>query len=560
MQSKLIGLNARYTHSCLALFYLRNELEKHCDEIELLFDQFTINDPYYELFLNISDANTQYYFFSAYIWNSTLVERIITDLLAVYPTCYCIVGGPQAEIVGNSVNKNRCITVIGEIERIDQQFYSDMQQGTLQPSYSASKKRGDFSAPYRDSDFTSLLKNRHVYYESSRGCPFSCTYCLSSSEKGIYHKPVEQVKNELQTILKFNPQVVRFVDRTFNDNKDRALAIWRWLAEQDCNTVFHFEISPDRFNEEMFEFLEGLDVGKFQFEIGIQSTHSKTLESIRRSVDIARAHDIISRLSGFGNIHLHVDLILGLPFETQNFFLQSFNDVFAMRPHYIQMGLLKILPDTPICHTAPEFEYVYSSTPPYSVFANRWLDTSTMQQLYWFCECVERFLNNRYFISLWGYFRNSSENMVVFFQDLLEICNQNNFFQRAPTQEFLITMILECVQPREDREYIIELLRYDWLRCGHRFLVQSLEVGEEEDSKEIKKKLYRNPAGYECSLAEESEKMYYLKKGFMAKFSPQFLEDHGYGVAREEQYLCFVPKREQTLQSYSMVAAFTLKK
>ncbi len=558
MRTKLIGLNARFTHSCLALFYLRNELEQNCASIEIAIDQYTINDPYYELLLNISDPHINYYFFSAYIWNNSLIERIISDLLSIYPASWCIVGGPQAEVVIQAISKENCVAVIGEIERIDPQFYKDMEQGGLQPRYSGRKGRSEFSAPYRDTDFNSHLKNRHIYYETSRGCPFSCTYCLSSAEKGIFHKSVDQVISELQGILKFNPQVVRFVDRTFNDNKDRALAIWQWLAEQDCDTVFHFEISPDRFTEEMFAFLKNLAVGKFQFEIGIQSTHRKTLEAVKRLVDTKSAHETISRLSSFNNIHLHVDLILGLPFENKQSFLRSFKEVFAMRPQYIQMGLLKILPDTPIYHAVSEFEYVYSATPPYSVFANKWLDSANMQELYWFCECVEKFYNNRYFSSFWEHLRNSSEEIVGFFQKLLHTCHHNSFFHQSPTQELLIAMLLEATHGRDDFNYIVELLRYDWLRCGHRFLNKYLQVEGEKESRLLKKMLYNNLAECRCSLTTEAEKMYFLKKGYVVKFSPQFLRDHGYGVAGVEHFLCFVSDREQTLQHYSKAALFSL--
>ncbi len=559
MRAKLIGLNARFTHSCLALFYLRNELEQNFTPIEIEINQYTVNDPYYELLVNICDPKVKYYFFSAYIWNSSLIERIISDLLVIFPTSWCIVGGPQAEVVAGVISKENCVAVIGEIERIDPVFYEDLQQGMLQqPIYSGRKHRSGFSAPYREADFNSHLKNRHIYYETSRGCPFSCTYCLSSAEKGIFHKSVEQVKDELHEVLMFSPPVVRFVDRTFNDNTQRALAIWQWLAEQDCNTVFHFEISPDRFTEEMFAFLKNLKVGKFQFEIGIQSTHSKTLDAVQRPMDIECAHDTISRLSSFNNIHLHVDLILGLPYENKHSFLQSFGEVFAMRPQYIQMGLLKILPNTPISYAVEKFGYIFSSTPPYSVFANKWLDATTMQELYWYSECVEKFHNNRYFTSLWEYLRKSSEDIVYFFQKLLGICQHNGFFQRAPTQELLIDMLLKSTSERKDYRYIIELLRYDWLRCGHRFLNKYLQVEGESESRDIKKKLYHNLAECRCSLTTEAEKGYFLKKGYVASFASQFLQNHGYGPQGDEQFLCFIAEREQTLQQYCKVALFSL--
>jgi hypothetical protein len=559
MKYALVGLNARYTHSCLALFYVRNELERYSRDSTIDIIQFTINDPYYELLLQLSALHADYYFFSASIWNSDLIVRLIDDLLRLDSAMCCVVGGPQAEIVGKGINNCRCAVVSGAIEKIDLEFYHDLERKTLKEAYPARRQCCDFSFPYVDSDFQNHLQNRHIYYETSRGCPFSCTYCLSSAQQGVYQKDITRIKEELCRILRWNPDVVRFVDRTFNADKEKTVAIWRFLAEQHCKTTFHFEMSPDRFSEEMFILLEQLPPGKFQFEIGIQSSNEETLAAIRRQVDIEKAHRSIRRLSRMGNIHLHVDLILGLPFETRSTFLSSFRDVFAMEPHYIQMGLLKILPHTQICQIAEKYGYIYSSSPPYSVLANNWLDHPTMREMHWFCECVEKFLNTRYFVSLWRYFREIQTDIIVFFLDLVKVCNRNTFFQRAPTQDLLCAMILECVERRDDHSYIFELLRYDWLCCGHRFLPEKLTFSSEESSATIKKELYRQLKNVEAmGSVNDAEKMYFLKKGFFVEFSRQCVERLGYPVGSGRHFFCFVPEKETGLHRFCRVALFSL--
>jgi radical SAM superfamily enzyme YgiQ (UPF0313 family) len=231
MNISLIAFNARFTHSWLGLFHVRNELDTHCPEAQLKFFQLTVNDPYYETMLRVTAAKPDCIFFSAYIWNSDLVGKLICDLKACLPGCLYVVGGPQAAVVSCSLEEGGCTVVTGPIETVGPAFYQDLRANRLQARYNGSFGRmRTFASPYRDSDFVLHLQNRHVYYESSRGCPFSCTYCLSAAEKRILHKDLSQVEAELDHILSHRPAVLRFVDRTFNDQPERALAIWRFLV------------------------------------------------------------------------------------------------------------------------------------------------------------------------------------------------------------------------------------------------------------------------------------------------------------------------------------------
>jgi radical SAM superfamily enzyme YgiQ (UPF0313 family) len=560
MHIKLVGLNARYTHSCLALFYVRNELEKHCPEVHAEIVQGTINDSCYETLLRLSAGSPAAIFFSAAVWNSELVRRLIIDLRKALPDCLLVVGGPQAGVIADQLPPGYCTAVLGEIEAITPDFYRDLQQGSLRPCYNGAFFRMAqrcLEYPFRETDFDRHLRNRHIYYESSRGCPFSCTYCLSASERSIYHKDLEQVFAELEQILSRRPQVLRFVDRTFNDNPARALAIWRYLAEWGHGTLFHFEIAPDRFTEEMFAFLAGVPSGIFQFEIGIQSTHEETLAAIRRRIDPRIAHGTIARLVSSANIHLHVDLILGLPCETRETFLRSFAEVFAMGPQYIQMGLLKLLPDTAIRETADDCGYLYCADPPYSVLANRWLDHATMSDLYWFCECVEKFHNNRYFVSLWRYLRRREEDIAVFFQELLNVCRRHDFFELAATQEFLCRLLCRQIAGRKDERLLIELLRHDWLRCGHRFLPEFLDMrADEEPSQTTKDHLYGTLPEELAGVYRRGEKNHFFKKAFCLRFSLSACRELGFRGESGSGAVCFLAEREDGLFRFNRVLAF----
>jgi len=559
MQIKIVALNARFTHSCLALFHVRNELEKNCPGVATELCQLTINDSYYETFLRLSHGEPDYIFFSAAVWNSDRVEQLIRDLQSCLPDCGVVVGGPQAEVIGRNLAPVRCSVVSGDMEAVGGDFYRDLEKKMLQPLYGGSFLRMPdrlLVSPYREGDFQTHLRNRNIYYESSRGCPFACTYCLSSAEQGVYHKPLPQVEAELAQILQYKPSTLRFVDRTFNDQPQRALAIWKFLMTHEVATLFHFEISPDRFTEEMFAFLQTVPAGRFQFEIGVQSTHPPTLQAVNRGMDRVIALNNIKRLAKLETIHLHVDLILGLPHETKESFGRSFADLFATGAHYLQMGLLKLLPGTAISRDAPGWSYVSCGSPPYAVLANQWMDHAVLQELYWFCECVEKFVNNRYFPSLWAYLRRRGEDVgedvLVFFQDLLRLCQQQDFFRLAPTQEFMGQLLCQFIAERVDAPVLLEILRYDWLRCGHRFLPPFLQVERaEEQPQAVKDALYQQAAaglsGLFNGLFEKGGRNHFFKTGFFLRFSGACLRELGLSRDEGRRVVMFLSDREESV-------------
>ncbi len=550
MRAKLVAINGRYTHSSLALFHVRNELEAHCPDVNTEIIQLTIRDPYYEVLLRLSESQPEAIFFTSAVWNSDRVEELICDLHALLPDCMLVVGGPQANVVAANLAQGICTVVRGAIEAVDVQFYTDLQKNCLQNSYGRSffhlpDKHEKFRSPYRESDFDTHLQNRNIYYESSRGCPFSCTYCLSSAENGTVHKDLQQVQTELDQIMAHAPRVLRFVDRTFNDLPERALALWKLLLSYKAETLFHFEIAPDRISEEMFAFLATVAPGRFQFEIGIQSTHPPTLAAINRRIDPDVARITVSRLAAADNIHLHADLILGLPHETRRSYLQSFADIFAMGSHYIQMGLLKILPDTAISINAEEFGYTYCQKPPYSVLASKCLDADTLQELYWFSECVEKFCNNRYFPSLWSYLRRQDEDVSLFFSQLLRLALEERLFQLAPTQQFLCSILVAAISNREDEGLIRELLVYDWFRCGQKNLPDCL-AGSRKDGRSLRDGLYQDLAEEITGLYCKKNRNRFFKQTIFCQFSGQALKTTGY-ASDGGGCLAFLLERETSL-------------
>jgi radical SAM superfamily enzyme YgiQ (UPF0313 family) len=543
---KLIAFNARFIHSCLAIFYVRAAIDDNLPGCHPEIQQYTINDPYYKTLRRIGSGEPAAFFFSVYIWNSTYIERLVRDLGKLHPSPPIILGGPQAgaltQVLPPDVFRN-CTVVLGEIEGIEKTFYQDLSGHRLKRQYNCSKV-STFTSPYRADDFGDSLKNRQIYYESSRGCPFDCTYCLSASEKGVRHLPTSQVREEIEDILRFGPKVIRFVDRTFNDVPARALEIWQFLVEESGETLFHFEMAPDRFTEDMFQFLEHIEPGRFQFELGIQSTNPQTLEAINRKCALTMLAPNIQKLVALESIHIHLDLILGLPYENRESFIRSFRDVFMLAPHFIQMGLLKVLPDTPINKFIEEYGLQVCENPPYEILANRWLDAGELEALFWFGECVEAFFNNRFFRSFWEYLRKSNQDSVVFFEALLALCREKSFFDLAPTQELMSSLLLELAGEKPDKELLRELLIFDWLRCGHRFLPPHLEqVPISRNKKKLWKQMPLNWEGvYDYKSRDE-----FFKQGVFVRFTGGFLREIGLTANGRNAYVCIQAKRENTV-------------
>ncbi|MGV1100501.1 DUF4080 domain-containing protein [Thiovibrio sp. JS02] len=540
MKISLIALNARYTHSCPALFHVRNVFAEAMPQSVISLHQLTINDPFYATLVAIAAEEPEVICFSVSVWNRTVSVMLIADLRRILPTVPIILGGPEASFMAQEELPAGCTLVRGEVEGLPARFFSDLVANSLQPEY-RSEAGAAFAMPYRQEDFPLHLANRNIYYESCRGCPFACSYCLSSVSRGVRNLDLVQVREELAGILSHGPKIIRFVDRTFNASPERALAIWRFLLAQGGETRFHFEIAPDRFSEEMLAFLKEVPPGRFQFEIGLQSTNPATLAAVNRRMDLGLARENVGRLAASDNIHLHLDLILGLPFESEESFRASVNEVFAMVPHHIQMGLLKILPGTPISLRQEEFGIIRSLAPPYPVLATRWLPPRSLQRLYLLGECLEAFYNNRYFRNVFRYLRAKGEEPFAFFETLLDLCLGRDFFSFAKTQELLGRMLHALANERQDRDLFVEILRFDWLLSGQRVLPSYLEGEPLKASRDF---LWR-------SLPENSPPHFtainrneFFKRGTFSRFSGALLAAVGLADGSADGYVCFLPEEK----------------
>lgn len=536
---KVVALNCRYTHSCLALFHVREELRSHLPDSRVEICQLTINDPYYQTLLHLAAENPAVVLFSVYVWNSVYTLRLARDLIRMLPEVQIVLGGPEASHMPYPPLEKRCTLVRGEVEGLAAAFFADLASGNLRAEYLA-EVSPSFVSPYRGTDFAAELKNRQIYYESTRGCPFACTYCLSSISRGMRSKDLTLVKIELAEILKHRPLSLRFVDRTFNADSWRTLDLWRFLIEQPAETEFHFEIAPDRISEEMFGFLATIPPGRFAFEMGIQSTNAETLAAINRRLDMTRIADNIRRLKTLDTVHLHSDLILGLPFETAETFRKTFNEVFVMGAHHVQMGLLKILPGTPISQER-EWGIIHCSEPPYEVMANRWLDQQTLARFYWFGDCVEAFHNNRFFLATLDYIRRTEPDAFAFFDCLLDLALDRGFQNRAKTQDFLNSLLCEIAAGRQDYELMLDLLRFDWLKSGHQFLPEVLTTGMQQTLRATRDRLWKHlppnlPPFFVYQGREE-----FFKQGVFFWFSGETLREAGLSHDGTGGNVCFLP-------------------
>jgi radical SAM superfamily enzyme YgiQ (UPF0313 family) len=377
MKALLVGINARYTHSNLALFYLRNEIEG-CGH-EAVIQEYHISQPRLDIIQDIYLEKPDVLLISAYIWNAQLVKSILPDLHSLLPEKPIILGGPEAGYdAGRWLEEFPFLECIvqgpGEASTrflAQRAFRSDGPKIISMPN----PPFEEIAFPYRESDLDRFSR-RYVYYESSRGCPFSCSYCISSrADQGLDEKSADKTIEELSLIIAHEgrwpaPPIVKFVDRSFNADPVRARSIWTFLISVNTGATYHFEIHPGLLEEKDFTLLEGGPKGRFQFEIGIQTVNADTLEAVNRPMDWERVKPLIARLIRKGNIHIHLDMIAGLPGEGLAECGRSLDEILNLKPQQVQLGFLKSLPGTALNEEGSARGQIAMSRPPYQVLSN----------------------------------------------------------------------------------------------------------------------------------------------------------------------------------------------
>ena len=431
MKILLVACNAKYIHSNLAVYDLQAYASDYADHIVL--KEYTINQQKDDIMRDIYLEHPDVVCVSCYIWNLSFVKELMADLIKILPGADFWAGGPEVSydaekfLTENSEFKG---VMVGEGEETFKElagYYVEKNPQNLKDMTGICYRDGDqiihngwrqimdlSSIPFIYKDL-SEFKNRIIYYESSRGCPFSCSYCLSSIDKKLRFRDTETVKKELQFFIDNKVPQVKFVDRTFNCKHDHAMAIWKYINEHDNGvTNFHFEISADLLREEELQEMSTMRPGLIQLEIGVQSTNPDTIKAIHRTMDFEKLKGIVDRIHSFGNIHQHLDLIAGLPYEDYDSFRNSFNDVYALKPQQLQLGFLKVLKGSHMMEMCREYGIVYKTQEPYEVLSTKWLDYDHVLKLKTVENMVEVYYNS-------GQFQNTLEYLENFFQDAFSI-------------------------------------------------------------------------------------------------------------------------------------------
>ena len=431
MKILLAACNAKYIHSNLAVYDLQAYASEYTDHI--ILKEYTINQQKDDIMRDIYLEHPDVVCVSCYIWNISFVKELIADLAKILPDADFWAGGPEVSYDAEkflSENPEFTGVMVGEGEETFQElsgYYVKKNPEKLENIIGICYRDGEkiihngwrqimdlSSIPFIYKDL-SEFKNRIIYYESSRGCPFSCSYCLSSIDKKLRFRDTETVKKELQFFIDHKVPQVKFVDRTFNCKHDHAMAIWKYINDHDNGvTNFHFEISADLLREEELQEMSTMRPGLIQLEIGVQSTNPNTIKAIHRTMDFEKLKGIVDRIHSFGNIHQHLDLIAGLPYEDYDSFRNSFNDVYALKPQQLQLGFLKVLKGSHMMEMCREYGIVYKNREPYEVLSTKWLDYDHVLKLKNVENMVEVYYNS-------GQFQKTLEYAESFFPDAFSI-------------------------------------------------------------------------------------------------------------------------------------------
>lgn len=484
MKIVLTTLNSKFIHSSLSIRYLKAYVE---DIIDVELKEFTINQDLNYIASQLFKTNADLIGFSVYIWNLTETLRICEILKTVKPEIKILLGGPEVSFDSKEIlEKYPFIDYIiyGEGEESFREFlikflersedFRDLKglsfrKDNLIITNSPRPLIRDLNlipSPYKNigDDF----KNKIVYFESSRGCPFNCKFCLSSTIKGVRYFNIDRVKEELDNLIKAKVKQVKFVDRTFNANKKYAMEIMNFIMDRNPEGInFHFEVTAHLLDDEMLDFLANVKEGLFQFEIGVQSTNLKTIEAIGRTTDFPKLKKVAKRIKSFKNIHQHLDLIAGLPYEDYKTFKKSFNDVYDIKPEKIQLGFLKLLKGSALRIDEEKYGFKYIDLPPYEILENDYIKYEELIKLKSIEELVEKYYNE-------GYFENSLEYIITnfyegpfdFYEDLSQYWEENNYYELSISRTRLYEILMDFYSYKAFKglELFKEILKYDFIK------------------------------------------------------------------------------------------------
>lgn len=487
MKVLLTTLNSKFIHTNLAIRYIKESIK---DLVDVDIREYTINNQLDYILKDIYLAKYDAIFFSTYIWNIYDIVKLCENIKKVNPNVIIGLGGPEVSYDSEeAMEKYEFVDYIirgeGEMVMRDlmKHFNGEMdikhvdgityrQDGKIIQN----KERmllADLDlipSPYENLDITEY-ENRIVYYETSRGCPFNCQYCLSSAIKGLRYFGIDRVKRDLKNLIDARVSQIKFIDRTFNANKKFAKEIMEFLMENDNGyTTYHFEVTAHLLDDDMLEFLKDCKEGLFQFEIGVQTTNQEALDAVGRRDDFEKLSYVVKTIESYQNIHQHLDLIAGLPYEGYDSFEKSFNDVFGLQIEQLQLGFLKMIKGTGMRARAEEFEYEYKDYAPYEILSNKFISYDEILKLKDIEDILERYYNsNNFSLSVKYIIENYySESAFKFFEEFATYFDEMGYFHLAQGKNQLYSILLDFYKEKitENYDLFMEILKYDYVSLG----------------------------------------------------------------------------------------------
>lgn len=490
MKILLVAINAKYIHSNLAVYCLKAYAEKNMPQdvnVQIELAEYTINQNRDEILKDIYRRQAEMICFSCYIWNLDYVESMIRDVKKVMKDVIIWAGGPEVsydsrETLGRLPELTGVMKGEGEktfaklckvygkhsetselsLEQIDGITFRCPDGTICERPWRVPMDLSEVPFVYHD---MKKFENKIIYYETSRGCPFSCSYCLSSIDKQLRFRSLDLVFNELQFFLDHKVPQVKFVDRTFNCKHDHSMAIWKYIQEHDNGiTNFHFEVAADLLNDEEIRLIRQMRPGLIQLEIGVQSTNTDTIREIRRTMRLEEVREHVARIKEKGNIHQHLDLIAGLPYEDIKSFRKSFDDVYSMRPDQLQLGFLKVLKGSYMQEMQQEYELRYKDEPPYEVLSTKWLPYSDVIELKGIEEMVEIYYNSGQFTHVVEALVENYASAYQMYQDLWQYYEEHDYMGIQHRRSARYEIVLDFVKEKypEQADVMRELLTYDY--------------------------------------------------------------------------------------------------
>ena len=580
----LVGINAKYIHTNLAIRSLQANAGKWRSQVEIC--EYTINHQREEIFQALYERQPDVIGFSCYLWNIEYVYALAEDVKKILPQVTILMGGPEVSYHPEEVlEEHSCVDVVmvGEGEKTFAEYLEYLEEDgreerLLEIAGLVYRSEGEFvrTEPRQGLDMNELvfpyedlngLENHILYYESIRGCPFSCSYCLSSIEKSVRIKNPEKTKKELDFFIRHKVPQVKFVDRTFNCNRAYAYEIWKYIGEHDNGvTNFHFEISGDLLREKDFELFATFRPGLIQLEIGVQSTNPDTIRAIRRTMNLDTLRESVARVHENHNIHQHLDLIAGLPYEDYKSFQTSFCDVYSMKPDQLQLGFLKVLTGSYMNEVKENYEIQFSSRPPYEVFCTKWLPYPDVLRLKLVEEMVEVYYNSFQFAAAMRFLEPFFETSFMMYQKLGEYYKEKGWLDcshsRLARYENLWKFVEETLALDESEWNIFrealtfDLYRRDYVKNPPSFV----RPRSDEEKRKIreyfeKQKKSGDVPGYEGATVRQLDHMLYITS---FHFDMNLLLEQGKIKDTGEQFYLFDYKQRNPLEHSAKVIPIEL--